>query len=175
MDRLRSTADLCKACTAVHSGQGLLLDALNQGRGVSITDLGLAPLRAYGGGLQPLRSLSEMLEQPLSPLTPHFTFTRYNSMGEFEVGMSDLDNARWDYLESGFLPHIVPGGNLLLFIKNNGSTALDGRSVQGVYSRTLGTNDPPKLLTPASLNCRYAKLSPDQTRIAVSGRFIDLA
>jgi Tol biopolymer transport system component len=115
-----------------------------------------------------------MLDDPLPPLTPHFTFVRYNSLGEFDYGMSDLANRRWDYLGHGADVHIVCGGDQVISIALNGSVTAGGMHLTGVFKRSHGSTSSARLLTPDNLQCWEVSVSPDQTRIAFSGFYEDL-
>jgi hypothetical protein len=155
---------------AVHA---LTLDKLNRGTGVKIEELNEATIRAYGGGLQGIRSLSAMLNQPNPPLNPHFTFTRYNSNNEVDFGMSDLETKRWDYLGLGIFPHITTGGTAVVFSGPTSAQIDETSYVMGVYKKVLGSAEDPVLLTPLNIDCLGASWSPDETKIAFSGRYVD--
>ncbi len=156
--------------------RAITLDRLNQYSWLVTTDLGAAYIRAYGGGQGGMRMLADIVSDPQAPLNPHFTFTRYNSNAEFDLAMSDLGTERWDLLESdGILPHIVPGGRKMVFIGKNGSTNAGNYSVLGVYVKTLGSAADPVLLTPATLFCLTLSMSPDETQVVFSGRYVSLA
>jgi hypothetical protein len=162
------TAD--RIADAVHA---LTLDKLSQGSGVSFAELNEATIRAYGGGLQGIRSLSDMLSNPKPPLNPHFTFTRYNSNEEVDFGMSDLDTKRWDYIGYGWFPHITPGGTAVVYVGPTSSLMNETRPVRGVYKKVLGSTVDPILLTPLNIDCLSASWSPDETKVAFSGRYFD--
>lgn len=154
---------------AVHS---LTLDKLNQGDSVSSKELNEATIRAYGGGLQGIRPLSDMLSNPNPPLNPHFTFTRYNSKKELDFGMSDLETQRWDYLGTGAASHITTGGNALVFAGQTSAIFDETLYVDGVYKQVLGSTADPILLTPLSIDCWAPSWSPDETKIAFDGRHV---
>lgn len=158
---------------AVHS---LILDRLNRSLAVYWSDLNHSILRAYGGGMEGIRSLQEMISNPLPPLNPHFVFTRYNSNNEVDFGMSDLETERWDFMgaNSGF-PHIVTGGDRIAYIKPTSTwLAAANENILGLYVRNLGSAiDSAQLLTPWNMECWTPSLSPDQSKIAFSGRYID--
>jgi len=162
------TAD--RIADAVHA---LTLDKLSQGAGVSFEDLNEATIRAYGGGLQGIRSLSDILNDPKPPLNPHFTFSRYNSNNEVDFGMSDLDTKRWDYLQTyAFVPHITTGGTALVFYGLAAGNVTE--HVMAVYKTTLGAQEAGIQLTPANIDCDYGSSpywSPDESKIAFSARY----
>ncbi len=145
---------------AVHN---MVMDQLNKGKGVSLSLLNAATIRAYGGGLQGIRSLSDMLRAPNLPLNPQFTFTRYNSTGGYDWGISDLANKRWDYMGAGGLPSIAVGGTLFVW-----SAPPKGSNGLCVYSMDLSQPIPTvNCLTPnTNLECWSPAVSPDQTKIA---------
>jgi hypothetical protein len=151
----------------------LTIDKLNQGTGVSIEELNEATIRAYGGGLQGIRPLKDMLSQPNPPLNPHFTFTRYNSNNEVDFGMSDLETKRWDYLGLGLFPHITTGGTAVVFTAPTSALLDETSYVMGVYKKVLGSAEDPVLLTPLNIDCLGASWSPDENKIAFSGRYVD--
>jgi hypothetical protein len=150
---------------AVHA---LTLDKLNQGDFVEFEDVNAETIRAYGGGLQGIHSLSDMLSNPKPPLDPHFIFTRYSSQEEIEFGMSDLENTRWDYIgTNGGEPDITIGGNAVTFF---GKTSSVG--VTGIWKTVLGSTEDFILLTPYDMQCWDPSWSPDQAKIAFRGRYI---
>lgn len=155
---------------AIHA---LTMDKLNKGEGVSSEDLDEATIRAYGGGLQGIRSLSDMLANPKPPLNPEFTFTRYNSKMEKDFGMSDLETKRWDYLGTGIFPHITTGGTAVLYIGPTSTFRDETHYLIGVYKKVLGSTGDPILLTPLNIDCLAASWSPDETKIAFVARDIE--
>jgi len=160
-----------RVADAVHA---ITMHQLNIGSGVSFEggELDYVFIRSFGGGLEGIRPLSEMLNEPRLPLNPHFTFTRYNSQEKVDFGMSDLETKRWDYLGEGLSPHITPGGTSLIWLGKTSelNEAQDGY-VLGVYKRVLGHTEAPVLLTPANLECFQPQFSPDETKIVFSGRY----
>jgi len=152
----------------------LTMDQLNQGGSVSFQELDEATIRAYGGGLEGIRSLSEILSDPKPPLNPHFTFTRYNSENEMDFGMSDLDTKRWDYLGMGLFPHITTGGTAVVYCTSTGEAWDATRGVGGVYKRVLGSTEDPILLSPTNIDATWPSWSPDETKIAFMGRYTDV-
>jgi hypothetical protein len=168
--RLNRPAD--RIADAVRS---ITLHRLNSWTGVITSDLSEWMIRAFGGGLEGIRSLSDMVSNPLTPLNPHFAFTRYNSSNEVDMVISDLRADRWDIIVGpAMLPHIVTGGDQVVYVAPNGTVNAGGYNIFGVYRKTLGSTDAPELLTPVNLGCQTPSLSPDQTRIVFSGRYVDL-
>jgi len=168
--RLNMPAD--RIADAVRS---ITLHRLNSWNGVSTSDLSGWMIRAFGGGLEGIRSLSDMVNNPITPLNPHFAFTRYNSNNEVDMVISDLKTDRWDIIVGrAMLPHIVPGGNQTVYIAPNGTLNAGGYTVFGVYKKSLGSTSAPELLTPSNLYCMTPSFSPDQTKIVFSGRYVEL-
>jgi hypothetical protein len=132
-------------------------------------------VRSYGGGLQGMRSLEEIVSDPLPPLNPHFVFTRYNYRNEVDFGMSDLETRRWDFMgASGMTPHIATGGNRIAYAGPT-STVMASTSeyILGLYVRDLGT-DPSdaRLMTPWNMDCFTPSWAPDQSKIAFAARYV---
>lgn len=162
-----------RVADAVHA---LTVYRLNYSSGVPSEMLNEDIIRAFGGGLQGIRSLEQMASDPLPPLNPHFVFTRYNQANQVDFGMSDLDIKRWDFMGNrGMSPHIATGGDTVAF---SGVTSTEIRSlnryVLGLYIRELGTGtSESRLITPWNMDCYTPSWSPDQSKIAFSGRYID--
>jgi Tol biopolymer transport system component len=156
--------------------RSIALDRFNFFSFVYLTDLSEWRIRSYGGGLEGIRSLSDMVINPLPPLNPHFLFTRYNRNDEFDTVMSDLNTDRWDIISGrSMVPHIVPGGDSVVYVAPNGYRNAGGYSPLGVYTKKLGSTDTPELLTPSDLFCMTPSFSPDQTKIVFAGRYSNMA
>jgi hypothetical protein len=159
-----------RVADAIHA---LIMDKLNKGSGVFPEDLNEVTIRAYGGGLDGIRSLSDMLNNPKPPLNSVFTFTRYNSQKEVDCGMSDLENKRWDYLGNGVDPDIAAGGTSVVFTDLTSTMWNETNYVWGVYKKILYSTADPILLTPINIDCSWPSWSPDETKIAFTGRYPD--
>jgi Tol biopolymer transport system component len=155
--------------------RAFVMDRLNGSSFVYASELNEDILRAYGGGLQGIRSLDEMVSDPLPPLNPHFVFTRHNYNNQVDFGMSDLETKRWDFMGArGMTPHIVTGGDSVVYTGPT-STRIASISeyVLGLYVRDLGTHpDDARLITPSNLDCWTPSWSPDQSKIAFTGRYV---
>lgn len=150
--------------------RALTMDKLNQGSSVSVTDLNEATIRAYGGGLQGICSLSDMLSNPETPLNPEFAFTRFNHNDQYDFGMSDLKNKRWDEIGAdGWYPDITTGGTKIVFV--GGSGVYNSSAALSICKETLTStgNGSVTVLTPPDLYCEMPSWSPDETKIAFSG------
>jgi Tol biopolymer transport system component len=116
-----------------------------------------------------------MVANPLPPLNPHFTFTRFNAVNSFEAAIANLDTKRWDYFASrSAWPHVAVGGNLFVFVSPNGSSTAGGYPLPGIFSKKLGSVESPTLLTPSNLEAQHPAISPDQSKIIFAGRYLNL-
>ncbi|MBM3132331.1 MAG: hypothetical protein FJZ95_04775 [Chloroflexi bacterium] len=161
-----------RVADAVHA---MTLDFLNRFMPVYVDYLDEKTIRSYGGGLEGLRSLSQMVTSPLMPLNPHFVFTRYNYDGDVDFGMSDLETKRWDFMGAdGMTPHVATGGNRVVFVKPTSTRITSiNENMLGLYVRDFGTSpSSAQLITPYDMECWTPSWSPDQKKIAFAGRYI---
>ncbi|MEE8373882.1 MAG: hypothetical protein V3R87_09195, partial [Dehalococcoidia bacterium] len=112
-DDRNTNRDADRMADAIHA---LTMDHLNRSALIYTDDINEDMIRSYGGGLQGIRALEQMVNDPLPPLNPHFVFTRYNSRNEVDFGMSDLETTRWDFMGAeGMTPHITTGGDKVVY------------------------------------------------------------
>ncbi len=160
----------------VEAVRNFAIDRANQGSAVFVNELDGPTIRAYGGGTGEVRTLDALLESPLTPLNPHFTFTRESSTDEFfDVAMSDLETVRWDYIaDMATSPHISTGGTKVVYTGVEASYVNSGGYyVQGVYVKDLGADNATRI-TPNDLHCLTPTLSPDESKIIFAGAYVDL-
>jgi len=160
----------------VDAVRNFTIDRANQGSAVLTTELDGPMIRAYGGGTGKVRALDALLESPLPPFNPHFTFTREYGEGYNNVAISDLEAVRWDYLaHNATAPHIPTGGTKVVYTAaDEGDVNAGGHLIQGVHIKDLGANNA-RRLTPDNLICLTPSLSPDQSKIVFGGAYVDLA
>lgn len=159
----------------VDAVRNFAIDRANQGRAVLVTELDGPTIRAYGGGTGGVRTIEALLEAPRPPLNPYFTFTRESSMDEFyDVGMSDLEAVRWDYVaDMATTPHIATGGTKVVYTGVEASYVNSGGYyIQGVYIKDLGAENATRV-TPDNLHCLTPTLSPDESKIVFAGAYVD--
>ncbi len=171
-DDRNTNRDADRMADAIHA---LTMDHLNRSALIYTDDINEDMIRSYGGGLQGIRSLEQMVNDPLPPLNPHFVFTRYNSRNEVDFGMSDLETTRWDFMGAeGMTPHITTGGDKVVYGGPTGTQiASIGEPLLGLYVRDLGTSpSDAERITPWNMDSWTPSWSPDQTKIAFSGRYV---
>jgi len=153
----------------VEAVRNYTLDKLNQGKSVYVGEIEGSIIRSYGGGIDYLPTLDEILDNPKTPLNPHFLFTRVDSNTTESIAMSDLEAVRWDYLEANAkTPHVPIGGTKVTYAAANPTY-----NILSVYIKDMG-QDNAQILTPDDLYCITPVLSPDMSKIVFAGKYVDV-
>jgi hypothetical protein len=162
------SVDVDRLTDAVRS---LTLNKLNNGSVATTPDFTPAAMRAFGGGLEGIRSLTQILNDPYPPMLPYVVFSRYNSNNEVDFGFSDIQAKKWDYIGSwGYMPHMATGGDLMACLMQVGLDEYTSRIIWGIKVKTFGSSEEWRTVTPGNMDCYSPCISPDQSRIVFSGR-----
>jgi hypothetical protein len=139
-------------------------------------------LRAFAGGLEPVRSLDNVLDHPQTEFIPYFFVRRILSWFlPSNILISELQTGRWDYRVKGKEghdggPHVVNGGDMLVFDSDRDWEDACNSPSLGIYTLPLAAsaNAEPILLTTGNLRCRSNQnpaWSWDQKKIAFASGF----
>jgi len=156
------------------------------------TELSKATLRAFGGGLEPVRSLDDVVNAPRADFFPYVYATRL--FGPFipnNIVMTEVKAERWDYRVQGiqgrmpgversigsfeYAPHVIHGGNNLVFASTRACVKEPFPCRQltfSVYTTPLDApaDAEPIRLTPVDnrLSATTPKWSPDEEKIVLT-------
>lgn len=133
-------------------------------------------LRAFGGGLNPVRSLDAVVAAPETDFIPYVYARRIlNPFLPSNLLITELETGRWDYRVQGQVqhdggPHVTHGGQTLVFDSDRDSEAC-GHPALGIYTLPLASpaDTPPVCLTsggPACENHQDPAWSWDEQQIA---------
>jgi hypothetical protein len=170
--QFESNAD--RDADAIHS---IIREALSRGMPLYTTDLEAVNIRSHGGGIDGVRTLAEMLDNPIPPLIEMVMFDRKTSGGQTDIILSDPMMNRWDVSQIGAVsPSVTTGGSKTIFVSTPdillGGEQQDGW-IPSAWSRDFGQSEFVRVV-PADYYVTSAVLSPDETMLAFTGMDIDL-
>ena len=170
--QFESNAD--RDADAIHS---ITRESLSLGKPLYTMELEPVNIRAHGGGIDGIRTLAEMLDNPLPPLIEMVMFDRKTSGGQTDIILSDPMMNRWDVSQIGAVsPSVTTGGSKTIFVSTPdillGGEQQDGW-IPAAWSRDFGQSEFVRVV-PADYYVTSAVLSPDETMLAFTGMDIDL-
>ena len=142
-----------------------------------ITEASATNLRAYGGGLEPVRSLDAVLRSPEADFFPYIYATQMTDNGN-RIVMTEIKAKRWDYRVAGagsnFRPRVTHGGDTLVFESDRHCFETPGLcpgGSQAIFTIPLeaSAETAPTRLTALDLNASDAAWSWDEQKIVFSG------
>ena len=150
----------------------IVREALSRGKQLNVIDLGEVNIQSHGGGLDGIRTLSDMYNNPIPPLIEMIMFDRMTSAGQTDVVWSDPMLRRWDISQvASISPSVTVGGSKSVFLSTAdiliGGEQQDGW-VQGAWSRDFGQTEITRL-TSTDYFVVSAKISPDESMLAFAG------
>ena len=146
-----------------------------------ITESSATNLRAFGGGLEPVRSLDAVLLSPEADFSPYIYATQMTDNGN-RIVMTEIKAKRWDYRVAGagsnFRPRVTHGGETMVFESDRHCYETAGLCPIGsqaifIIPLEASAETAPIRLTPLELNGTEAAWSWDEQRIVFSGNLCD--
>ena len=142
-----------------------------------LTEVSATNLRAFGGGLEPIRSLDSVLESPESDFFPYIYATQMTDTGN-RIVMSEIKAKRWGYRVAGagsnFRPRVTHGGNTMVFESDRHCIETPG--LCPIHSQAIFTipleapaETAPTRLTALDMSATEAAWSWDEQKIVFSG------
>ena len=142
-----------------------------------ITEASATNLRGFGGGLQPVRSLTAVLESPEADFFPYIYATQMTDNGN-RIVMTEIKAKRWDYRVAGagtnFRPRITHGGDTMVFESDRHCFETPGLcpgGSQAIFTIPLEApaETAPTRLTALDFHASEASWSWDEQKIVFSG------
>ncbi|MCH8225881.1 MAG: PD40 domain-containing protein [Chloroflexi bacterium] len=142
-----------------------------------ITEVSAITLRAFGGGLEPVRSLDSVVGSPESDFFPYIYATQMTDNGN-RIVMTEIKAERWDYrvvgAGSNFRPRVTHGGDTMVFESDRHCLETPGLcpiQTQAIFTIPLEApaETAPIRLTALDLDAGMAAWSWDEQKIVFSG------
>ena len=142
-----------------------------------ITEVSAINLRAFGGGLEPVRSLDAVVGSPEADFFPYIYATQMTDNGN-RIVMTEIKAERWDYrvvgAGSNFRPRVTHGGETMVFESDRHCFETPGLCpvhTQAIFTIPLeaSAETAPTRLTALDLDAGMAAWSWDEQKIVFSG------
>ena len=144
-----------------------------------ITEVSAINLRAFGGGLEPVRSLDAVVGSPEADFFPYIYATQMTDDGN-RIVMTEIKAERWDYRVVGegtnFRPRVTHGGETMVFESDRHCFETPGLCpvhTQAIFTIPLEApaETVPTRLTGLDLNAGMAAWSWDEQKIVFAASF----
>jgi hypothetical protein len=141
-----------------------------------ITEVSATTLRAFGGGLEPVRSLDAVVGSPEADFFPYIYATQMTDNGN-RIVMTEIKAERWDYrvvgAGSNFRPRVTHGGDTMVFESDRHCLETPGLcpiQTQAIFTIPLeaSAETAPIRLTALDLDAGMAAWSWDEQKIVFS-------